>query len=489
MVPPRDALRSAELPELPEPEVNLIYVGERGPDGGAAVREYLVQLCAMTPEQVRRATTGSHTYFLLRPGLTQAEAEPLVARLEQLGAELELEPCPWLVYACDPRLGPQQVCERLVVWTGSALETTLFLERGRLGDSDYPRWPEVASRLDFERRADANAALRAQLERWRAAGKVWSTDPLELLERLSRRAPKLERAVQRAPTPEALTDATLVLQDWLQTQGAPRGRVGLEGEDDPRRHLGPLARTAQTGLLRLGWTGCALTKLHIFLSPYMWTATRNFTPVHPYVANFARVPVFGTLRELTLELHGLGRLEPARFPDAPPFSGLRRLAIEAEASTHVGALGPAFRELRALSIRAGTLAAEPLQLPELERLELRLPHLPEALAHALVCSELEAVEDLHIELDGRSDGPRSGPTLGAMFTQWELPILQRLELRVADTTLQAPLVVGLAHAPWLDDLESLRLVGFDGSAARYVLETMGLAERLGDRLELAGPTE
>ncbi|EDM74408.1 hypothetical protein PPSIR1_17130 [Plesiocystis pacifica SIR-1] len=478
MVPPRDALRSAELPE---PEVNLIYVGERGPDGGAAVREYLVQLCAMTPEQVRRATTGSHTYFLLRPGLTQAEAEPLVARLEQLGAELELEPCPWLVYACDPRLGPQQACERLVVWTGGALETTLFLERGRLGDSDYPRWPEVASRLDFERRADANAALRAQLERWRAGGKVWSTDPLELFERLSRRAPKLERAVQRAATPEALTDATLVLQDWLQTQGAPRGRVGLEGEDedadDPRQHLGPLARTAQTGLLRLGWTGCALTKLHIFLSPYMWTATRNFTPAHPYVADFARVPVLGTIRELTLELHGLGRLEPARFPDAPPFSGLQRLAIVADEETHVGPLGAPFTRLRELSIRAGSFECEPLHLPSLHTLELALHRLPETFLDNFHRSQLESVEDLRIELRQYAFPAHE---LITFFVNLELPILQRLEVR-AHRYLPIAVIAGIARAPWVAELESLRLV----CPPRQGLQELAEAElgQLGERLE------
>ncbi|MCA9687892.1 MAG: hypothetical protein KC457_37385, partial [Myxococcales bacterium] len=149
--------------------------------------------------------------------LPLAEAREIAERFAAFESVVEVIPRSATLIAFDPRhpARTRQPLERMRI-TGPVLE----IARGHI-DS----WPDADSteQRRFEDPASLRAAADAQRHAWQDAGLELCADLLAFVNRTSPRNPELEQQFREADDP---TQVGLVLADWLEAEGDPRGPLG-----------------------------------------------------------------------------------------------------------------------------------------------------------------------------------------------------------------------------------------------------------------------
>jgi len=312
------------------------------------------------------------------------------------------------------------------------------------------------------------------------------------------RNPDLEHAVTSDPNDEA---ALLVLADWLQTHGDPRGELialhrALKHEKDPKLFLDrKRAAEAHLAAHEPALLGPLYDRRHLFRLEWQlgfirtarvsFDAARDDDPeMATVIGELVDAPVALAMQELTL-----GMISAAAFAGAPdPSAGRYQAVLEelarraAPRSLHTLFFGdfwpgtkaperrailgdlstvlPAFPLLRKVVVDGGVLAYHEAALPELRHFEHRAP-IDDATFGWLLASKFPNLEHLSLDVG------MALVDLTRLFDRF--PRVKTLRLfRTAGTDL---LVEELARSKFLAQLEVLDLADgnlSDTGAARLV---------------------
>jgi uncharacterized protein (TIGR02996 family) len=415
----------------------------------------------------RDAKKVVETRGLILDRVDAAEVRRVVGRFAEIGAQVEVERTWRHVLAFDPHNPARgdQAVQRL-----RAGELELTIDQGPLGAIETGESESFADEALTERR------VKAQLDRWAAAGLLIADSEIGVLEQLSERDLGLEASLREHP--EDL-ETHLIYSDWLQARGDPRGQLialqhaVTQASRRERRQLrtrereylvehsghlfGPLRSYAQS--LRVRWTLGFIDAASI--GPM--DLERPLAEPYEVLTWLLRLPVAARMTSLGLtsslvHRHSLERL----LCSSEVVANLRTLELgdhlerERRPTPTFSRLWPHLRKLRKLTIHGDQPPLRALHSPTLEHLELRMRGLPDNFPERFVAGRLPKLHTLTLNfVDASAISPGVFADLLALP---ELDGIAELNLCLPDE-LPLPLAAVFGGIPRLSTLAALNLEG------------------------------